>query len=91
MPKPVIWGGLILGGLLLAHPTSRKTILKVGAGLFEGGAIASESAFGMLLPMFEEHLAAQGRARLNLAKAQSALGPGPSAPASPATSKRTLT
>ena len=72
-------------------------------GLLRTGACILIMAFGELprvlavywwiptLPIFEGHLTAQGRARLNLAKAHSALGPGPSAPASPATSKRTPT
>ena len=73
LPKPVLWGGVALIGLLLAHPTSRKRILEIGAGLFQGGAQALEATFGALEPLLEEHRAAQQAARLNLTKAQSAL------------------
>ncbi len=73
IPPPVIWGGLIVAGLLLAHPISRKRIFEISAGLFDGGAMALEAAAGVILPMLDEHYSAQERARLNLADAQTAL------------------
>lgn len=89
LPKPILWGGLILGALLLAHPTSRKRIFEIGAGLFEGGALALEAAFGVLLPMLEEHYSAQERAQLSLAQAQAVLGCGSNTVvASPAPARR---
>lgn len=74
LPKPMLWGGAALIGLLLLHPTSRKKILEIGAGLFTGGALALGAAYEAVAPMLAEHYAAQTSARLNLTKAQAALG-----------------
>lgn len=73
LPKPVLWGGAALIGLLLLHPTSRKKILEIGADLFTGGALALGAAYEAVAPMLAEHYAAQTAARLKLNEAQAVL------------------
>jgi predicted nucleic acid-binding protein len=70
LPKPVLWGGAALFGLLLLHPASRKRILEVGADLISGGALALEAIYRVVEPMLAEHYVAQETARLSLIKAR---------------------
>lgn len=73
LPKPVLWGGAALIGLLLLHPTARKKILEIGGDLIAGGALALGAAYEAVAPMLDEHYAAQSAARLNLNQAQAVL------------------
>lgn len=73
VPKPVLWGGIILVALLLAHPNSRKMIFEMGGQLARGGVLGLEAAFAALGPVIDQHATAIETARLNLAQAKSVL------------------
>lgn len=73
LPKPLLLLGAAAFTFAMIHPTSRKKILELGAGILGGGAALFEHA---IIPMLDAHGAAGGAARVSLDKAQAALAAG---------------
>lgn len=76
LPRWMIWGALLLVVLALANPTSRKKVIEIASQVFQGTTVLAEVAFGVIIPMVEQHTSAQEKARLSLEKAQATLTAG---------------
>src|SRR5262249_22949335 len=70
LPKPVLVIGAAAFALALAHPTSRRKILELGAGGFAGGGAVVGNA---VLPMLKAHVRAGEAAQASREQAQATL------------------
>lgn len=70
LPKPALMIGAAALAVALIHPTSRRKILEIGAGVFAGGAALFEAG---IVPMLEAHMAAEEAAQASREKAEATL------------------